>query len=76
MRIHKKTTAKAVVFFVLDGLAELAELVGLVDLDILGILILVLLSSLVLLDEFVLYITRNELVALEAHGEGSTTTCE
>ena len=54
---------------------------GLVWLEILvtlGIfkLILVLLCSFVLLDEFVLYITWNEFVALELHGEGSTTTRE
>ena len=39
-------------------------------------LILVFLSSLVLFDEFVLYITWNEFVALKLHGEGSTTTSE
>ena len=45
------------------------------DIGIAGLL-LVFLSSLVLLDEFLLYIARNELVALELHGEGSTATCE
>ena len=45
------------------------------DIGMLG-LILVLLGCLVLLDEFLLYITRNEFVALELHGEGSTTTRE
>ena len=60
------------------GLDKLDVLDELDVLDRLGIwrLILVFLCSLVLLDEFVLYITWNELVALEAHGEGSTTTSE
>ena len=62
----------------LDVLDVLDRLDKLEALDRLGIwrLILVFLCSLVLLDEFVLYITWNELVALEAHGEGSTTTGE
>ena len=62
----------------LIGLGKLDVLDELDVLDRLGIwrLILVFLCSLVLLDEFVLYITWNELVALEAHGEGSTTTGE
>ena len=62
----------------LDVLDDLDRLDELDVLDRLGIwrLILVFLCSLVLLDEFVLYITWNELVALEAHGEGSTTTSE
>ena len=60
------------------GLGKLDVLDELDVLDRLGIwrLILVFLCSLVLLDEFVLYITWNELVALEVHGEGSTTTGE
>ena len=63
---------------VLDELDRLDMLDKLETLDRLGIwrLILVFLCSLVLLDEFVLYITWNELVALEAHGEGSATTGE
>ena len=54
----------------LDVLDKL-EMLGKLDI---GRLILVFLSCFVLLDEFVLYITWNELVALEAHGEGSATT--
>ena len=70
-----KKDCRVAVFFVIDKLDVLDELDVLDRLDMWR-LILVFLCSLVLLDEFVLYITWNELVALEAHGEGSTTTSE
>ena len=77
-RDTKKTAGWQSFLIGLDKLEVLDRLDKLEALDRLGIwrLILVFLCSLVLLDEFVLYITWNELVALEAHGEGSTTTGE
>ena len=78
MRDTKKTAGWQSFLIGLGKLEVLDRLDKLEALDRLGIwrLILVFLCSLVLLDEFVLYITWNELVALEAHGEGSTTTGE
>ena len=81
MKDTKKTAGWQSFLIGLDKLDVLDDLDRLDELDVLdrlGIwrLILVFLCSLVLLDEFVLYITWNELVALEAHGEGSTTTSE
>ena len=78
MRDTKKTAGWQSFLIGLGKLEVLDRLDKLETLDRLGIwrLILVFLCSLVLLDEFVLYITWNELVALEAHGEGSTTTGE
>ena len=75
MRDTKKTAGWQSFLIGLDKLDVLDELDVLDRLDMWR-LILVFLCSLVLLDEFVLYITWNELVALEAHGEGSTTTSE
>ena len=78
MRDTKKTAGWQSFLIGLGKLDVLDRLDKLETLDRLDIwrLILVFLCSLVLLDEFVLYITWNELVALEAHGEGSTTTGE
>ncbi len=69
--LQKKETASVTVSFEYWSI----RLISMKRLTV-GGLILVLLSSFVLLDEFVLHITRNELVALKLHGESSATTCE